>query len=684
MAGLSTLDLSINQLTGEIPRELGTLGDLWNLDLSSNRLTGGIPAELGSLSALAFLILNNNRLTGEIPAELGDLSNPAYLWLSDNRLTGRIPPELGNLTGLVHLWLYGNRLTGTILSELSRLTNLTLLVLGDNLLVGCVPPGLRSIRTNDIDGLGLADCQEGPLAPPGLDASLTEDTFSLSWTALAGADKYEPSYQIAGSGTAWEALPETTAVSATHAPAGGPVCSSAYEFRVRAHGDGFTYPTHWGPESTAESVATPSCPPEFGQDSYTFEVAEDAAVDDPVGTVSATDPDQDTPTYSITAGNTGDVFAIGDETGAITVAAALDHDTTPSYTLTVEASDGKGGEDTATVTITVTDVAEDPPSAPAGLTVTLSEGTFSLSWAVVTGAAKYEAQHKTDAAGSQWTALPETTGLSASYAPEGGPDCGAEYQFRVRARGDSDTYTEMWGPESGVETVETATCDPEFDQDQYAFDVAEDAAVDDPLGTVSATDPDQDTPTYSITAGNTGDVFAIGDQTGAITVAAALDHDTTPSYTLTVEASDGKGGENTATVTITVTDVAEDPPPAPAGLTVTLSEGTFSLSWAVVTGAAKYEAQHKTGAAGSQWTPLPETAGLNAAYTPEGGPDCSTEYQFRVRAYGDGHLRSGVRPGCLLLLRPGDGGDRQRRGHGVGHGPRRGRHGCLRYYGGEQ
>ena len=340
--------------------------------------------------------------------------------------------------------------------------------------------------------------------------------------------------------------------------------------------------------------------------------------------------------YSITAGNTGTVFDIDDETGAITVALALDHENTDEHTLTVEASDGKGGKDTVTVTVTVTDVAEDAPPAPSGLTVTLADGAFSISWTALDGAAKYEAQHKTDAADSQWTALPETTDVSVTYAPADGPDCGAEYQFRVRAYGDGDTYTEMWGVESDVEPVETATCPPEFDQDPYAFEVAEDAAVDDPVGTVSATDPDGDDVTYSITAGNTGNVFDIDDETGAITVALALDHENTDEHTLTVEASDGKGGSDTVTVTVTVTDVAEDAPPAPSGLSVTLADGAFSISWTALDGAAKYEAQHKTDAADSQWAALPETTDVSATYAPADGPDCSAEYQFRVRAYGDG------------------------------------------------
>ena len=42
------------------------------------------------------LSLSFNQLTGEIPAELGDLTNLKGLWLDRNQLTGEIPAELGN------------------------------------------------------------------------------------------------------------------------------------------------------------------------------------------------------------------------------------------------------------------------------------------------------------------------------------------------------------------------------------------------------------------------------------------------------------------------------------------------------------------------------------------------------------------------------------------------------------
>ena len=155
---VTELDLSQNQLTGDIPAELGDLTNLEWLDLPINRLTGDIPAELGSLTNLEVLSLFDNRLTGEIPAELGDLTNLGELYLDNNRLSGEIPAELGNLTSLQGLYLQRNRLSGEIPAELGSLTNLEELYLDNNQLTGCIPEGLRDVPDNDLDELGLADC----------------------------------------------------------------------------------------------------------------------------------------------------------------------------------------------------------------------------------------------------------------------------------------------------------------------------------------------------------------------------------------------------------------------------------------------------------------------------------------------------------------------------------------------
>ena len=96
-----------------------------------------------------------NQLTGEIPPELGRLSNLMQLDLAANQLTGEIPPELGNLTNLEVLYLAGNRLTGEIPPELGNLTNLNHLhIQPSNELTACMPTSFRQRRDSYPGGPG--------------------------------------------------------------------------------------------------------------------------------------------------------------------------------------------------------------------------------------------------------------------------------------------------------------------------------------------------------------------------------------------------------------------------------------------------------------------------------------------------------------------------------------------------
>ena len=110
-SGLERLDLSNNQLSGDIPHILGSLSSLRYLDLSQNALTGEIPAALGNLTKLDTLRLHDNQLSGEIPTELGNLSSLRELSLHDNaELTGPLPLSFTNLDTLATLSLSGTLL----------------------------------------------------------------------------------------------------------------------------------------------------------------------------------------------------------------------------------------------------------------------------------------------------------------------------------------------------------------------------------------------------------------------------------------------------------------------------------------------------------------------------------------------------------------------------------------------
>ncbi|KAH7527967.1 hypothetical protein FEM48_Zijuj05G0022100 [Ziziphus jujuba var. spinosa] len=86
-----SLDLSGNNLSGDLPREITKLLGLVVLNLSGNHITGHIPESISELKQLLSLDLSSNRLSGPVPQSLGTLSFLGYLNLSYNDLSGRIP-----------------------------------------------------------------------------------------------------------------------------------------------------------------------------------------------------------------------------------------------------------------------------------------------------------------------------------------------------------------------------------------------------------------------------------------------------------------------------------------------------------------------------------------------------------------------------------------------------------------
>ncbi|KAL4601379.1 hypothetical protein ACB092_11G268600 [Castanea dentata] len=94
-------------------------GDILNymsgIDLSCNRLVGEIPPELGQINSnLRAMNLSHNNLTGQIPIAFSNLKQMESLDLSYNNLNGRIPPQLTDLTSLEVFNVAHNNLSGTM------------------------------------------------------------------------------------------------------------------------------------------------------------------------------------------------------------------------------------------------------------------------------------------------------------------------------------------------------------------------------------------------------------------------------------------------------------------------------------------------------------------------------------------------------------------------------------------
>ncbi|XP_004295505.1 PREDICTED: LRR receptor-like serine/threonine-protein kinase GSO1 [Fragaria vesca subsp. vesca] len=161
LSNLHVLDLAHNRFSGTIPKCLNNMTSLrseefsyWDvsdfgeqitiiskgreleygnsnvnlvkgIDLSSNNLEGEIPEEISSLIALRTLNLSRNHLHGKIPSTIGNMSSLETLDLSHNHLLGEIPQSLSALNFLNHLNLSYNNFFGRILSgdQLQTLTD---------------------------------------------------------------------------------------------------------------------------------------------------------------------------------------------------------------------------------------------------------------------------------------------------------------------------------------------------------------------------------------------------------------------------------------------------------------------------------------------------------------------------------------------------------------------------------
>ena len=160
---VTELNLRRNQLTGEIPAELGNLANLQLLYLHGNELNGPIPSWLVNLTELRELSLWSNQLTGTIPPEVAPAQDRAALvvlytatggpnW-TDNTNWRYFREPLSEWHGVStdeqgrveELRLSANGLNGTIGAELGVLTRLTGLYLNDNELSGTIPPELEKL-----------------------------------------------------------------------------------------------------------------------------------------------------------------------------------------------------------------------------------------------------------------------------------------------------------------------------------------------------------------------------------------------------------------------------------------------------------------------------------------------------------------------------------------------------------
>ncbi len=278
--------------------------------------------------------------------------------------------------------------------------------------------------------------------------------------------------------------------------------------------------------------------PAFTDSSSTIRtIAENTAADTNIGSaVSATDPDtDDTLTYSLSGADAAS-FSINSTNGQLRTSAALDYETKTSYTVRITVSDSEL-TDTIDVTINVTNVDENrAPSFTDGNTTTrlVAENTAS-------GQDIGTAVAATDADDDTLTYSLEGTD-AASFRIDTSTG-----QLRTRAALDYETKTSYSvtvsvsdgnGSSDSIDvTINVTNVNeaPSFTDDSTTRAIAENTASNTNIGDpVTATDVDaSDTLTYTLEGADAAS-FNIVSTTGQLKTKAALDFETTTSYSVRI------------------------------------------------------------------------------------------------------------------------------------------------------
>ncbi|KAJ3271059.1 hypothetical protein HDV01_007072 [Terramyces sp. JEL0728] len=142
---IMTLDLSNQNLTGSIPKDIIFFSKIINLNLTLNHLTGPIPDGIGALTTLNYLTLSYNNLTGSIPDSMGNLNNLYGLDISNNHISGSFPDSMGNLITLQALNVANNSMTGLIPDTMGNMNALQWVILNGNNFSQPVPDSFQAL-----------------------------------------------------------------------------------------------------------------------------------------------------------------------------------------------------------------------------------------------------------------------------------------------------------------------------------------------------------------------------------------------------------------------------------------------------------------------------------------------------------------------------------------------------------
>ena len=327
-----------------------------------------------------------------------------------------------------------------------------------------------------------------------------------------------------------------------------------------------------------------------------------------VTTVTSTDPENGTVTYSITGGADAAKFSVDPMTGVLVFNTAPDFEIPTDvglnnvYDVQVTATDPMGGTDVQNIAVTVTNVNEPPTitSDGAGPTATIpvAENTTAVTTVTATdpenlyGTPKFSITGGADAA--KFSINATTGALSFLVAPDFEVPTDANldnnYLVTVRVTDAGGLFDEQIITVPVTNANENPMITSNGGGNNASVSVPENTTA---VTTVTSLDPENGTVTYSITGGADAAKFSIDPMTGALVFNTAPDFEIPTDiglnnvYDVQVTATDPLGGTDVQTIAVTVTNVNEPPTITSNGAgpsaTIPVAENTTAVTTVTAT-----------------------------------------------------------------------------------------------------
>ena len=391
--------------------------------------------------------------------------------------------------------------------------------------------------------ISVSDVNEAPSVSTEIQDSYAEDISIgsvLVGVTISDPENQEVTYSISGEGSDKFSIDE----------AGNITLAESFDFEAKASYTLTVTATDGELSSETEvliNVGDINEAPSLSSTLALTSFSEDSAIGTIIATSSASDPESNTITYSLTG--TGSEYFNVDENGNVTLKDTLDFETSINYEITLVASDGELTS-TSVIAFDISDVDEAP-----SLSSTLKSESFEESIAVGTALASIssidpESQtitYSLSGTGSENFEIDSEGNITSKVAFD--YETATSYTFNVTASDGTNSTTSPL-----TITLLDVNESPDVTISLEESEFAENITTGSTIATVAYTDPESDTLTYTL-SGTGSDQFSIDDQ-GVITLKTGLDYETKTSYELTLTSSDGINSIQTQ-ISFSVTDISE-------------------------------------------------------------------------------------------------------------------------------